>query len=144
VCDIDPYCCDTLWDDICVTEATQLCAGCGTEAAGDCFTENGTPGCYDSACCAAVCAFDPYCCETMWDDICAEEALATCALPCRGDVPFVSAGAVDVQDLLFVLAAWGETGPPRPRADVYPHPTGDNVVDIGDLLEILAHWGPCP
>jgi hypothetical protein len=55
-------------------------------------------------------------------------------LPCtHGDVN--EDGAIEVGDLLAVLAAWGTPGP----GDV----NGDGIVDVGDLLEILAHWGPC-
>jgi Ca2+-binding EF-hand superfamily protein len=46
-------------------------------------------------------------------------------------------GFVDVEDLLAVLAAWGQTGVP---ADV----NTDGVVDVADLLLILAAWGTCP
>ena len=61
-----------------------LCKGvnciaiCG-EGAGDCFIDNGTPGCEDVDCCQAVCAIDPFCCDVAWDGICAEQALVTCA-----------------------------------------------------------------
>ena len=58
------------------------------------------------------------------------------APPCAADI--VSDGAVDVSDLLHLLAAWGEcTGC---AADL----TGDEIVDVSDLLELLANWGPCP
>jgi hypothetical protein len=50
---------------------------CG-EGAGDCFVNNGTPGCDDVECCLAVCAQDPFCCDVSWDGICADEALITC------------------------------------------------------------------
>jgi hypothetical protein len=46
-------------------------------------------------------------------------------------------GVVDVEDLLLLLAAWGQTGVP---ADI----DGDGVVAVGDLLLILAAWGECP
>ena len=46
-------------------------------------------------------------------------------------------GAVDVPDLLTLLAAWGTevVGPP----DL----SGNGVVDVPDLLALLALWGPC-
>ena len=46
-------------------------------------------------------------------------------------------GAVDVPDLLTLLAAWGTTvvGP--------PDFSGNGVVDVPDLLALLALWGPC-
>ncbi len=47
-------------------------------------------------------------------------------------------GAVDVPDLLELLAAWG-TDPDEP-----PDFDDDGVVAVPDLLELLAHWGACP
>ena len=47
-------------------------------------------------------------------------------------------GAVNVTDLLAVLAAWGEC--PGCPEDL----DGDGNVGIADLLELLASWGPCP
>jgi hypothetical protein len=44
--------------------------------------------------------------------------------------------AVDVLDLLAVLAAWGQTGVPE---DV----NGDGAVNVLDLLAVLGEWGPC-
>lgn len=37
----------------------------------DCCEANGTPGCDDAACQAAVCACDPVCCQEGWDSFCA-------------------------------------------------------------------------
>ncbi len=56
---------------------------CG-EGAGDCFIANGTPGCDDVACCEAICAADPFCCDVEWDQICADAAAAS---PACGFVP---------------------------------------------------------
>ncbi|MCZ6834673.1 MAG: right-handed parallel beta-helix repeat-containing protein [Planctomycetota bacterium] len=144
VCDVDPYCCDNEWDSLCAIQALQICGNSGNEQSGDCFTPNPSPGCYDLACVAFVCEADPFCCDTEWDALCAQAALANCPVLCPGDIQFVTPGIVDVEDLLFLLAAWGETGPPRPRADLDPPPTGDNVVNVNDLLYLLAAWGPCP
>ena len=54
--------------------------GCPADAAGDCTADggNGSPGCDDAQCCADVCAVDAYCCDVVWDDRCAEEALGVC------------------------------------------------------------------
>lgn len=54
---------------------------------------------------------------------------------CPADVD--SSGAVDFNDLLAVLAAWGSC--PDCREDV----NGDAFVDFNDLLLVLAAWGPC-
>ena len=48
---------------------------------------NTGPGCSDEACCEAVCACDPYCCETHWDEQCANEAGLLCASTCPDNLP---------------------------------------------------------
>ncbi|MDG2292284.1 MAG: M14 family metallocarboxypeptidase, partial [Phycisphaerales bacterium] len=45
-------------------------------------------------------------------------------------------GLVNVNDLLFVIADWGQSGSP---ADI----DGSGQVDVGDLLLVIADWGPC-
>ncbi len=45
---------------------------------GDCSVPNGTPGCSDAACCATICVVDPFCCESQWDQVCADEATMLC------------------------------------------------------------------
>ena len=56
-----------------------LASGAGGDPdAGGCFVANGTPGCDDSACCEATCAEDPFCCNSFWDAICADEAAQLC------------------------------------------------------------------
>ena len=85
VCNADPFCCETEWDSTCVAAALQNCGDCGTTNAGPCATANGTPGCDDADCCAAVCAADPFCCETEWDSQCAAASVSLCA-DCFGHV----------------------------------------------------------
>jgi hypothetical protein len=46
-------------------------------------------------------------------------------------------GQVNVNDLLELLGAWGDTSG---RADI----NHDGIVDVTDLLAILGAWGPCP
>ena len=53
----------------CVTCAAD-CGGCE----GSCCADNGTIGCDDLACQAAVCALDPFCCDASWDGVCSDEA----------------------------------------------------------------------
>ena len=55
-------------------------------------------------------------------------------LSCPSDV--TGDRETDVQDLLALLGAWGETGVPE---DI----DGSGTVDVGDLLILLAAWGPC-
>ena len=50
---------------------------------GDCLQVNGSVGCSDQACCAAICANNPDCCDVDWDQACADAAATDCgALPC--------------------------------------------------------------
>jgi hypothetical protein len=56
--------------------------------------------------------------------------------PCPGDI-VGNDGVVGVDDLLFVIAAYGQTNVP---ADL----DGDGVVDVHDILLILEYWGDCP
>ncbi len=74
VCSVDSFCCEKEWDSICAARAEDQCTDCaptGCGDGGDCCADNGTPGCDDGECCAAVCACDPFCCETGWDEFCA-------------------------------------------------------------------------
>ncbi|MHC5026856.1 MAG: hypothetical protein ACYTGR_08885 [Planctomycetota bacterium] len=78
VCALDPICCEAGWDIICADHAIQLCSNCGGSGAGGCCNANGDPACGDTSCCAAVCLELPSCCETMWDEACAELAADLC------------------------------------------------------------------
>lgn len=62
--------------------------------------------------------------------------------PCPGDIAGGN-DAVDVSDLLALLAAWGPGPDP---ADITGSPQGcpDGQVSVTDLLMLLAQWGPCP
>ena len=55
--------------------------------------------------------------------------------PCPADLD--GTGAVDIGDLLAILAAWGNKGGPEDLDE-------SGFVDIGDLLIVLTEWGPCP
>ena len=54
--------------------------------------------------------------------------------PCPGDVN--GDQAVTFDDVLLLLASWGDIDPDK---DV----DGSGTVDFGDLLGTLANWGPC-
>ena len=59
-------------------------------------------------------------------------------VPCSADIaPGGGDGTVDIDDLLFVISNWGQSG--VNPADV----NGDNTVNIADLLAVVAAWGPC-
>jgi len=78
VCALDPYCCDNQWDEACVLQAGSECGGpCGEAeqlVPGDCCEANtdGNAGCYDAPTQDCVCAMDPYCCLTTWDELCVD------------------------------------------------------------------------
>jgi hypothetical protein len=48
-------------------------------------------------------------------------------------------GEVNVDDLLIVLAFWGDTPPAYGAADV----NSDGTVNVDDLLAVINAWGPC-
>ncbi|HRQ76651.1 MAG TPA: FG-GAP-like repeat-containing protein [Phycisphaerales bacterium] len=56
---------------------------------------------------------------------------------CTGDLN--DSGAVDVQDLLILLGAWGPCGKGGCPADL----NNSGTVDVQDLLILLGAWGPC-
>jgi hypothetical protein len=52
-------------------------------------------------------------------------------------------GAVNVNDLLAVINAWGPCANPQScPADIAP-PGGDGAVNVNDLLAVINAWGPC-
>ncbi|MHC4306385.1 MAG: S8 family serine peptidase [Planctomycetota bacterium] len=61
-----------------------------------------------------------------------------CETSCPAD--FNDDGAVNVEDFLALLGAWGSADPVY---DIAPD-GGDGIVDIQDFLALLAAWGPCP
>jgi hypothetical protein len=77
VCQINPFCCTTTWDQSCVLTAEVACASCGALNAGACCVAHAGPYCSDGQCCSAVCAQDPFCCNSAWDTSCAQIALVT-------------------------------------------------------------------
>ncbi|MHC5025167.1 MAG: hypothetical protein ACYTGR_00200, partial [Planctomycetota bacterium] len=77
VCNADAFCCDVEWDQICADMAADVCLICGGSGLSNCCAANGTPGCDDPECEAAVCAADSFCCETEWDGLCADMAANT-------------------------------------------------------------------
>ena len=117
---------------------SEPCFVCGLNGGNECCspTQNNTAGCEDGACCAKVCAVDPFCCNVLWDAVCAQEARALCNdLCCRADIN--NDGIVNGVDLAIVLGFWGVN---------YANPAdlnGDCVVNGVDLAIVLGQWGPC-
>ncbi len=135
-CALDPYCCETAWDEVCMAIATVSCHAscpglpvCGSPTAGACIEAHPLPACADAECCSAVCAIDSFCCDSAWDATCVKEADATCFVPEDLDRD----GRVAAVDLAIVLDAWGLTGV---RGDI----DGDGVVGARDLAAVLAAW----
>lgn len=94
-CVDDPFCCDVVWDFVCVGGAEMLCGlecpdgttggatGASTGAAlGSCCEANPSPGCDDPVVEACVCATEPLCCTEHWGDVCAGLATDSCAAGC--------------------------------------------------------------
>jgi len=85
VCQGDPYCCDEVWDSICVAWARLFCCGtpgCGSGCNKPCLEPHEEPFCSDPFCCDAVCRADPLCCTYSWDSLCVTIAAERCAGAC--------------------------------------------------------------
>jgi len=129
---------------LCLSAAVALCAGAAVAQSpecpgtGDCFEQNGTPGCDEVSCCLGVCAVDPFCCDAEWDSLCASTALSLCAPACPSDCvgDLNDDGSVDGADLGILLENWGGAG----CGDL----DGNGVVDGADLGILLENWGDCP
>ena len=142
VCAADPFCCDTLWDSLCAEQAAALCEACGGDPpkTGPCCAANGTPGCEDPVCNAAVCSDDPACCLAPWDFQCAMLAHLHCpslccaAWDCDGSGDF----NVNVSDLLTWLAQFDIDSPNNCLGGTCDY-NGDGCTDVTDLLKLLAH-----
>ncbi len=99
VCGADSYCCDTAWDADCVDCANggpgfggacasvDCTADCGCTALGDCCAPQGGAGCVDAGCQDCVCANDPFCCNTQWDEQCVGTAVDVCGFFCNCPAP---------------------------------------------------------
>lgn len=61
--------------------AVDSAAGCTAESKSSCCAAHDEPGCDDGSCCTAICATDPFCCESAWDAICVNAAQAACGCP---------------------------------------------------------------
>ena len=79
---------------------------------GNCYSANGTPGCSDPQCCAAVCAIDPFCCNNQWDAQCANEADTECG-PVNNDCEDASPVAGNTSFPFSTINATTD-GPPHP------------------------------
>lgn len=53
-------------------------ADCGA-GTGPCYEAHEPAGCTNLTCCATVCGYDPFCCDTTWDSLCVDRANDLCA-----------------------------------------------------------------
>jgi hypothetical protein len=160
ICGIDPFCCSTNWDNVCADAALSNPACTSTacnEGAGSCGVLNGTPGCNNTECCNVICAFDPFCCATEWDQLCVNKAAQTlacgapsaaCCAPngvCIVDLGLVSCASIG--GTLVTGATCAEAGCVRCPWDCAPAPFGNGVVTIDDLVAVINSFGepggPC-
>ena len=56
-----------------------LAQACGDPGTGSCLEGNGSTHCISQDCCDTICASDSFCCDTEWDSLCADDALANCS-----------------------------------------------------------------
>jgi hypothetical protein len=59
--------------------------------------------------------------------------------PCFADI--TGNGAVDADDLIAVILAWGACSNCPP--DIAPSPFGNNQVNADDLIMVILSWGSC-
>jgi hypothetical protein len=77
VCASDPYCCQTEWDMFCTQGGIENACDFECPIPGDtCCATSPDPGCSNAAIEGCVCETDGFCCESAWDDMCVEEAIA--------------------------------------------------------------------
>ncbi|MCG9912213.1 MAG: PKD domain-containing protein [Flavobacteriales bacterium] len=102
ICAADPFCCSTSWDNLCASAAavSPSCVGCLSTGGGYvgppyCDQAQAGPGFPGvPACQTAICAADPFCCNTSWDALCASAAATnpscvSCLTPLVGGATLV-------------------------------------------------------
>ncbi|WP_437289139.1 hypothetical protein [Sorangium sp. So ce406] len=92
VCAVDPYCCDTEWDGLCVNEVLSVANSlkCTVGRCDHALCAEGerldsgcdVPPLTSSGCVKLICAGDPYCCSTAWDGLCVDQIKTVCAMAC--------------------------------------------------------------
>ncbi|WP_437978531.1 hypothetical protein WMF11_19410 [Sorangium sp. So ce295] len=93
ICAVDPFCCNTAWDDLCVNEvqsvandlqcvagacAHKLCTEGAPLTSGCDVPPLAAPGCVTS-----ICAVDSFCCDVVWDNLCVDEVQTVCGKTCN-------------------------------------------------------------
>ena len=80
LCAVDDRCCKTGWGPECIALVQKACDRTCTPCAHELCEEGESlrRTCGEDECAAQVCAKDPYCCDTAWDDTCVLEASEIC------------------------------------------------------------------
>ncbi|HRI27330.1 MAG TPA: T9SS type A sorting domain-containing protein [Chitinophagales bacterium] len=130
VCSYDPYCCNTNWDLLCATEAASdpNCQSCISPVL-FCNTRWGGAGFpFDLACQNSVCSYDPYCCNTNWDSICANEAASDSnCQSCLSPPPVANCNSITVITACSFYT-WSVTGITYYDSGIYN--AGSNTLDL--------------
>ncbi|MFO0631369.1 MAG: MopE-related protein [Nannocystaceae bacterium] len=86
VCAVDPFCCASGWDAICINEVATICAdwSCTTCTHSPCLQGGALVSTCDTGpnCVSTICASDPFCCSTSWDALCVGEVASLCGITC--------------------------------------------------------------
>jgi len=83
VCEVDPSCCEDVWDEHCAAQVELLgCGVCGP--LGDCCEERSGSGCEVPTVQTCVCEFDPACCAEQWDAQCVADVFLFGCGTCPG------------------------------------------------------------
>ncbi|MBX3126803.1 MAG: hypothetical protein KF718_08790 [Polyangiaceae bacterium] len=94
ICAVDPFCCNTSWDSICVGEVRTVCNSLKcNDSRGLCPHTHCTTGSaffngcdnppVSPSCATAICAQDSYCCAFGWDTLCVNAIPAVCGKNCN-------------------------------------------------------------
>ncbi len=75
----------------------------------NCCQANGTPGCDWQSCQNTVCDEDPFCCDTQWDQLCADHAIDLCGAcgPSGGSINAVFESTVTVANSIVRIGGSG-------------------------------------
>ncbi|MEM9461401.1 MAG: hypothetical protein AAGF11_44970 [Myxococcota bacterium] len=70
VCAQDPFCCDDIWDDVCVDQVDEFMCGSCMPGGPSCCQAHAGSGCVDPDIQSCVCLIDDFCCNVLWDETC--------------------------------------------------------------------------
>lgn len=151
VCLNMPACCETGWTAACVALASQICDGCDSTPKyncpqpGDCCTGRSfSAGCERAACCQTVCALDPICCTTEWDDTCAHEADQHChhVCDCESFGDFDANQVIDLRDAAAFQSCFsGDGSAPIPAICACADFDGDGDADLEEFGIFANRYG---